>query len=57
MSFESSVILVLVVIAAMGVLAFAVVTPHKRRRRKDAPPRDPNDPLSGPPTVTHYGHA
>jgi hypothetical protein len=58
MSFTWSIISLLLAIAAIGVIVFVLIAPHRRRaRRKALPLRDPNDPLSGPPTVTHYGHA
>jgi len=58
MSLTWSIVSLLVAIAALGGIAFVSLAPHKKRtRRKITPPRDPNDPLSGPPTVTHYGHA
>jgi len=56
MSLTSSVILLVIVVAAIGLLAAAWFIPRKktpRVRRK----QESLDPLSDPPTITHYGHA
>jgi len=59
MTFASSIVLLLVVIAALGVVAFAFLSPRRRTRihRGESRLRGPRDPISDPPTITHYGHA
>jgi hypothetical protein len=54
MTFGSSVIVLAIVLAAIGLLALACFAP----RRKSLPRRKQKslDPLSEP-TITHYGHA
>ena len=58
MTFASSVVLLVVVLAAIGLVAsvcFALKAP--RRKREARRRHGPSAPLGDPPTITHYGHA
>jgi hypothetical protein len=54
MSLGASIALLAFIIAVIGVVALVRLYPRSkiRRRRKEGTP----DPLSDPPTITHYGH-
>ena len=58
MTLTSSIVLLLAVIGVIGILAFACFasrkSSHVRRKRAGG---TSSDPLSDPPTITHYGHA
>ena len=58
MTFGSSVLLLIAVVAVIAVialLAYACIAP--RRKSRVARKKGSLDPLSDPPTITHYGHA
>ncbi len=54
MTLGASIAVLAFVIAVIGIVAFVLSNPRpkSRRRRKEEAP----DPLSDPPTITHYGH-
>lgn len=57
MTFGWSVFLLVIVLALIGALAVAWFAPRRRRVRRDKELKTSLDPVSDPPTVTHYGHA
>jgi hypothetical protein len=61
MTFVSSVVLLVVVLAAIGLVAavcFALKAPRRKSEgRHRHVPSAPSTPLADPPTITHYGHA
>ena len=58
MTFGSSMLLLVIVIALIGVLAVVWFAPRgKGRPRRDKESQESLEPVSDPPTITHYGHA
>lgn len=53
MSFGASIAVLVLVIAVVAAVGLYISRRPKSRRRKIAPALDP---LSDPPTITHYGH-
>lgn len=51
-------LLLVIVIALIGVLAVVWFAPRgKGRPRRDKESQESLEPVSDPPTITHYGHA
>ncbi len=58
MTFGWSILLLVIVFALIGVLAVAGFAPRRKSRaRRDKESKALLDPISDPPTITHYGHA
>jgi hypothetical protein len=58
MTFGWSILLLVSVLALIVALAVAWFAPRRRSRvRRDKESKTSLDPVSDPPTITHYGHA
>jgi len=57
MTLGSSVVVLLLGVAAIGLVAFLCLALKVPRRKRETHKRVASAPLADPPTITHYGHA